>query len=101
MLQRKRFDESYTHTNTNQSATVPWEFRLSEVEVSVKLTEVVYPRLKKTNPNQLKTQGGGEETLSRSVIDEDVHAVVFMIDPRKRYTLEYAQREIARFEYSP
>lgn len=27
MLQRKRFEQSYSHTPQNQSTDIPWEFR--------------------------------------------------------------------------
>merc|ERR1712063_186447 len=93
MLQRKRFEESYSRTPTNQTATTSWEFRLSEVEVSIKLREIVQPRIKQKT-GELKTKDSANDSMIVSVVNSDVHAIIFMIDPRKKYTLEYVQREL-------
>mmetsp|Transcript_90753 Transcript_90753/g.135966 ORF Transcript_90753/g.135966 Transcript_90753/m.135966 type:complete len:416 (+) Transcript_90753:1-1248(+) len=99
MLQRKHFEESYTHTTQNQSAQIPWEFRLSEVEVSIKIREIVQPRTKQRT-GELKTKDSGQ-SVQVSVITPAVHAIIFMIDPRKKYTLEYVERELKQIEHEP
>jgi len=67
--------------------------QVSEVEVSIKLREIVQPRIKQKT-GELKTKDSANDSMIVSVVNSDVHAIIFMIDPRKKYTLEYVQREL-------
>ena len=73
---------------------------MSEVEVSINVWEIVQPRIKRKT-QELKTKDTVSNAPLDTVMNEKVQAIVFMVDPRKKYTLEYVEREIKDLRHEP
>ena len=62
----------------------------------MEVTEIVQPRLKQRAKGELKTANDSQKLEEISALTLDTNAIIFLFDPRKKYTFEYVKNEISK-----
>mmetsp|Transcript_6780 Transcript_6780/g.28597 ORF Transcript_6780/g.28597 Transcript_6780/m.28597 type:complete len:769 (-) Transcript_6780:45-2351(-) len=119
LLQKKRFTEEYNPTRGPQKAVVDSDFQIGGIAVKLEVVDAAEDGkgksegLKLATGQQQKTakrgfyEGGDEAPAAAGpeptaaqrerakTVYKGAHAAVFLLDPNKRWTFEWAQRELA------